>query len=223
MTARLTVLVTCLAVAACGDDGQPPVEARPDMAARWRSFDDARRLTIARGCDAPNDPQTLERVIDYFDAFYAKPVNAAAPFDFACTDANNQFLAERSEKTRKRQQAELEELRERREEENSGTDAAIEARQQLFAELDDAAISLEEAIQSAQDGAGAAPIARARIALERLAASEYLGPLAGPADSLIGSAEDAEAAAATDDLRALANARQAAGDARLELAEALIP
>lgn len=93
----------------------------------------------------------------------------------------------------------------------------------LFAELDDAAISLEEAIQLAQHGAGAGPIARARRALERLvAAEEDPAPLAAPARRLIDIAGDAEAAAAAGDLRALVDARRGAEEARLQLALATV-
>lgn len=89
----------------------------------------------------------------------------------------------------------------------------------LFAELDDAAIALEAAIDLAQHGAGSHPVARARRALEGLVAAEGdLGQLAAPARRLIDIAGDAEAAAAADDRRALVDARQAAGDARLGLA-----
>lgn len=89
----------------------------------------------------------------------------------------------------------------------------------LFAALDDAAIALEAAIDLAQYGAGSDPVARARRALETLVAAEGdLGPLAAPARRLVDIAGDAEAAAAAGDLRALVDARQAAGDARLELA-----
>ena len=94
------------------------------------------------------------------------------------------------------------------------------AARELFIDIDDAAVDLEQAIARAQDGVpSAADLAAIGDRIKSMVAER--GTLNG-ADALIDAADDAVTASEGGDVRRLVEAGVAAGEARQSLAESII-